>query len=221
MAREQKTANFRIKTINSPHTRYCGKLLTSTTTCCGFEKEVETRFATHVQAQPKRALSISVVFQPFMRCLSCSNTDTKVVDSRALEEGSAIRRRRECEKCGFRFSTTEEVEILQLTVAKTDGREEPYDREKLISGMRKALEKRRITAERLKRIVNSIEQDVQTNAKSDKITSQRIGELVMKHLRRADKVAYLRFVSVCNSFDDVSHFEDELNKLTRKRAKQS
>lgn len=154
-----------------------------------------------------------------MRCLACGNSDTKVVDSRSLEEGSGIRRRRECEKCGFRFTTTEEVEILNLMVEKSDGRLEPYDREKLVSGMRKALEKRPITNERFHRIVNSIEQDIQTNAKSDKLSTHRIGELVMKHLRRADKVAYLRFASVCLSYDDITNFEEELHKLLRKRGK--
>lgn len=154
-----------------------------------------------------------------MRCLACGNSDTKVVDSRSLEEGSGIRRRRECEKCGFRFTTTEEVEILNLMVEKSDGRLEPYDHEKLVSGMRKALEKRPITNERFHRIVNSIEQDIQTNAKSDKIPTHRIGELVMKHLRRADKVAYLRFASVCLSYDDITNFEEELHKLLRKRGK--
>lgn len=153
-----------------------------------------------------------------MKCPACSNSDTKVVDSRALEEGNAVRRRRECETCGFRFSTSEEMEILNLTVKKNDGREEPYDREKVISGMRKALEKRAITNERFRRIVNSIEQDIQTNAKADCIASSRIGELVMKHLRRTDKVAYLRFASVYQSYTDVSSFDEELQKLLRKRS---
>ncbi|MBI3119982.1 MAG: transcriptional repressor NrdR [Candidatus Kerfeldbacteria bacterium] len=153
-----------------------------------------------------------------MRCPACSNVETKVVDSRSFEEGIAIRRRRECEKCGFRFSTSEEMEILHLWVVKSDLREEPYDREKLTAGMHKAFEKRPITNERFRRIVNSIEQDIQAEAKADKIRSSRIGEIVMKHLRRADKVAYVRFASVYESYENVENFEEALQKLLHRRS---
>lgn len=151
-----------------------------------------------------------------MLCPACHNLDTKVVDSRALEEGLAIRRRRECDKCGFRFSTVEEVEILNLTVAKNSGREEPYDKNKLVKGLERALEKREIAPERLKRVINSIEQDVQIKAKNDKITSREIGEIVMKHLKKVDKVAYIRFASVYHDFEDLETFKAEVNKLLNK-----
>ncbi len=152
-----------------------------------------------------------------MICPACHNQDTKVVDSRALEEGITIRRRRECEKCTFRFSTVEEVEILNLSVVKNDGEEEPYDKEKLAKGIQRALEKRSVTPERFKRIINSIERDIQIKAKQDKITSQQIGEIIMKHLKKADKVAYIRFASVYHDFEDLDTFKKELNKLLNKK----
>ena len=152
-----------------------------------------------------------------MKCPSCHNLDTKVVDSRVLDDNIAIRRRRECEKCGFRFSTMEEVEILNLTVVKRDGQEVPYDKERLVISLQKALEKRPITPERLKRIIQAIEQDIQKKSKNDKITSEEIGEIIMKHLRRADKVAYIRFASVYRDFEDIETFSEEVNKLINKK----
>ena len=154
-----------------------------------------------------------------MKCPSCHNLDTKVVDSRALEDDIVIRRRRECEKCGFRFSTVEEVEILNLTVIKSDGQEEPYNKEKLGISLQKAFEKRSITPERLKRVIQSIEQDVQKKAKNDKISSEVIGEIVMKHLKRVDKVAYIRFASVYREFEDIQTFKKEVNKLINGKKK--
>lgn len=152
-----------------------------------------------------------------MKCPTCHNLDTKVVDSRVLEDNIAIRRRRECEKCGFRFSTMEEVEILNLKVVKRDGQEVPYDKEKLVVSLQKALEKRPITPERLKRITQALEQDIQKKSKNDKISSEEIGEIVMKHLRRADKVAYIRFASVYRDFEDIETFSEEVNKLINKK----
>ena len=154
-----------------------------------------------------------------MKCPSCHNLDTKVVDSRVLDDNIAIRRRRECEKCGFRFSTMEEAEILNLTVIKRDGQEIPYNKEKLVISLQKALEKRSITPERLKRIIQSIEQDVQKKSKNDKITSEEIGEIIMKHLKRADKVAYIRFASVYRDFEDIETFQDEVTKLINGKKK--
>jgi transcriptional repressor NrdR len=148
-----------------------------------------------------------------MRCPNCDNPDTKVLDSRPVEEGSAIRRRRECEKCGFRFSTYEEIEILDLTVVKRDGTTQPYTREKLERGIQRAFEKREHTDQTFKKIISGVEQDIQKKAKDSQIMSSEIGEIVMKRLKRADKVAYIRFASVYRQFADVEEFKEVLEKL--------
>lgn len=148
-----------------------------------------------------------------MRCVKCQNEDTKVLDSRPVEEGSAIRRRRECEKCGFRFSTYEELEILDLYVIKKDGRKELYSREKLEMGIRRAFEKRPHTDDTLKKLISAIEQEIQKKASSGDIKSGDIGEIVMKKIRRIDKIAYIRFASVYRQFEDVEEFKEELKKL--------
>lgn len=152
-----------------------------------------------------------------MRCPRCQAQDTRVIDTRVIEEGISIRRRRECPKCGFRFSTTEEIEILSLNVQKIDGRLELYDKEKLTRSIRLPLEKRAIPPAKFKRMVHSIEQEIQTKVRKDTITSSQIGEIIMRHLRRADKIAYIRFASVYRQFEDVEEFADELKKLSRKR----
>jgi transcriptional repressor NrdR len=139
-----------------------------------------------------------------------------VVDSRVASDGFSIRRRRECLKCGFRFSTYEELEILELTIIKRDGRKEAYQREKLERGLKKALEKRPITKDNFKKLVNLIERDLQKLRKSE-ITSNQIGLFIMKHLKKMDKVAYIRFASVYQSFKDVEEFSEELSKLVSKR----
>jgi transcriptional repressor NrdR len=148
-----------------------------------------------------------------MRCPNCQNEDTKVLDSRPVEDGSAIRRRRECEKCEFRFSTYEEIEILDLTVIKKDGHKELYSREKLERGIKRAFEKRPHTDETLRKLISGIEQEIQKKAKDGEITSQDIGEIVMKRTKRVDKVAYIRFASVYRQFEDVDEFKEELKKL--------
>lgn len=135
------------------------------------------------------------------------------MDSRVTDEGLAIRRRRVCDKCGFRFSTIEEVEILNLSVVKRDSHREPYSREKLENGLRKAFEKRPVTAETFKRLVGQIERDIQLRGRTE-ITSQQIGEIIMKRLQRVDQVAYIRFASVYRQFQDVESFKRELNRLT-------
>jgi transcriptional repressor NrdR len=136
------------------------------------------------------------------------------MDSRVTDEGLAIRRRRECDKCGYRFSTVEEVEILNLSVIKRDGRREPYNRDKMENGLRKSLEKRPITAEALKRLIGQIERDIQLRGQAE-ITSHQIGELAMKRLQRVDQVAYIRFASVYRQFQDVASFKRELNALAK------
>ena len=150
-----------------------------------------------------------------MKCPVCYFADTKVVDSRVASDGFSIRRRRECLKCGFRFSTYEELEILDLTIVKRDGRREAYNREKLVRGLRRALEKRPITEDRFKKLVSSIERDLQILKKSE-VTSNQIGQIVMRELKKTDKVAYIRFASVYQSFKDLMEFKKELNKLTGK-----
>lgn len=149
-----------------------------------------------------------------MKCPVCYYQDTKVVDSRVASDGLSIRRRRECLKCGFRFSTYEEMEILDLTLVKRDGRKENYNREKLVKGLRRSLEKRPITEEKFKKLVNSIERDLQVLRKSE-ITSNQVGQIVMKNLKKADEVAYIRFASVYQSFKDAHTFQRELNKLLK------
>jgi len=151
-----------------------------------------------------------------MKCPVCHYLDTKVIDSRASSDGLSIRRRRECLKCGFRFSTNEEMEILDLVIVKRDGRRESYSREKLIKGLKKALEKRPITEDSFKKLVHVIERDLQV-LKKNEITSLQVGQIVMKHLKRADQVAYIRFASVYESFKDAQEFRKELNKLLGKR----
>jgi len=148
-----------------------------------------------------------------MRCPVCSHDDSKVVDTRITADGLGIRRRRECEECEYRFSTIEGVEILDLAVRKSDGRREPWSREKLESGLRKALEKRPCDPEQFRSLVGAIERDVQ-KLKSDMVESKQVGEIVMEQLRRFDTVAYIRFASVYRSFDDVQTFHDELAKLS-------
>lgn len=137
-----------------------------------------------------------------------------MVDSRVASDGLSIRRRRECLKCGYRFSTYEEVEILDLSIVKRDGRKENYTRDKLVKGLRRALEKRPITEEKFKRLVSMIERDLQVMRKSE-ILSDAIGQAVMKQLKKIDQVAYIRFASVYESFKDVQSFKRELNKLVK------
>ena len=133
-------------------------------------------------------------------------------------DGLRIRRRRECGKCAYRFSTFEEVEILDLSVVKRDGRHEPYMRDKLENGLKKALEKRPYTSERFKSLVGAIERDIQKR-KKEELTSQEVGEIVIKRLRQFDTVAYIRFASVYHSFTDVKTFQDEIEKLLATRGR--
>jgi len=148
-----------------------------------------------------------------MKCPICDYSETKVIDSRVVSDGLSIRRRRECLKCGFRFSTYEEMEILDLTVVKRDGRKELYNRDKLISGLRKATEKRPINDDQFKRLVNLIERDIQVRRQGE-IESRDIGRIVMRQLKKVDKVAYIRFASVYSDFE-LQDFSEELNKLLK------
>jgi transcriptional repressor NrdR len=148
-----------------------------------------------------------------MRCPKCQYDETKVLDSRPVEEGMAIRRRRQCEKCEFRFSTYEEIEILELAVVKREGKKEPYSREKLERGIRRAFEKREHTDESMRKLITGIEQEIQKKAEGGEIASAEIGEIAMKKMKRVDKVAYIRFASVYRCFEDVDEFKAELQRL--------
>jgi transcriptional repressor NrdR len=151
-----------------------------------------------------------------MKCPVCNYQETKVVDSREGSDGITIRRRRECLKCGFRFSTYEQVELLEVSVLKRDGRKEAYSREKLENGLKKAFEKRPISDEDFRILINKIERNIQARKKSE-ITSQEIGELVMKELKKKDPVAYIRFASVYRAFKDLDSFQKEINSVFRKK----
>ncbi len=162
-------------------------------------------------------VSFEVMYNdPVMFCSVCNHKDTKVIDSRISTDGASVRRRRECEKCGFRFSTLEELELLDLTVVKRDGRRESYSREKMIRGLEKALEKRPHTDQDFQSLVHKIERSIQKKTHGQ-ITTAELGDIVMTHLKSFDKVAYIRFASVYRSFEDVKTFERELNKLLGKK----
>jgi transcriptional repressor NrdR len=149
-----------------------------------------------------------------MRCPVCGFQKDRVIDSRLSRDGDAIRRRRECLSCKRRFTTYEYVEP-PLVVVKKDGRREPFDREKLLRGMRKACEKRPIGINALEKIVESVEGELTATGKSE-VTSQEVGELVMEALKDLDGVAYVRFASVYRSFKDSKEFMEELRRLLEK-----
>lgn len=150
-----------------------------------------------------------------MRCPVCNYKDTRVADSRISADGLCIRRRRKCEKCGFKFSTYEEMQILDLMVVKRDGRRETYSKDKMERGIYRSLEKRSYTKEQFKLLINKIERDIQKKAKRNEITSKDIGQIVMKHLDKFDKIAYIRFASVYRQFEDVKTFQKELKRISK------
>jgi transcriptional repressor NrdR len=147
-----------------------------------------------------------------MRCPHCSQLDSRVVDSRPVEDGACIRRRRECERCGRRFTTYEKVDDVPLMVVKKDGRREPFDARKILMGLTKACEKRPVPLPRLEESVRGIETQLRNQGERE-VPSQVIGELVMERLREIDDIAYVRFASVYRQFKDLSRFRDELEKL--------
>ena len=150
-----------------------------------------------------------------MKCPHCGYKEDKVVDSRATAEESAVRRRRECLKCGKRFTTYEYVEEVSLMVIKKDSRREPFDRKKILAGIMKACEKRPISVEKMEETVTQVERAIQK--KSDReVSSSRIGELVMEKLKNLDDVAYVRFASVYRQFRDVGEFMVELKDMLGK-----
>lgn len=150
-----------------------------------------------------------------MKCPYCGYTDSKVVDSRPDDENDSIRRRRECDQCGRRFTTHEQVESFPMLVIKKDGKRERFDRDKLVRGIVKACEKRPVSANDIEVVVNQIEQVVK-NKTEHEISTAELGELVMEKLYELDEVAYVRFASVYRQFRDVNTFYDELRKLLEK-----
>jgi transcriptional repressor NrdR len=150
-----------------------------------------------------------------MRCPWCGRSQDKVVDSRSAERGEAIRRRRECLSCGRRFTTYERVEQLGLAVIKRNGTTEPYDREKIVAGIRKALVNRPVTEDQVMALVSKIEERLRR--KGPEITSQQVGLEVLSNLQRLDQVAYVRFASVYKDFQEIGDFERELGLLLQKK----
>ncbi|MFA4889754.1 MAG: transcriptional regulator NrdR [Candidatus Omnitrophota bacterium] len=150
-----------------------------------------------------------------MKCPYCGYREDKVVDSRSTREFAAIRRRRECLQCGKRFTTYEYIEEVALMVIKKDGRRQPYDRKKILSGIIRACEKRPIGLEQMEEVVIQIERAIYKKA-SREVESSRIGELVMQRLKLLDDVAYVRFASVYRQFKDVGQFMEELKQVLDK-----
>jgi transcriptional repressor NrdR len=150
-----------------------------------------------------------------MRCPWCGHSDDKVIDSRSAEGGIAVRRRRECMKCSRRFTTFERVEPIGLSIVKRDGTKEPFERAKLIAGVRKAIKNRPVTEEQVARLADGVEERLRR--KGAIVTTQEVGIEALELLRRLDEVAYLRFASVYKDFQELTDFERELGIMLQKR----
>lgn len=153
-----------------------------------------------------------VVVLKFMHCLFCQNQDTEVIETRLVEDGKSVRRRRRCPKCDKRFTTYERVEEVPILVIKNDGRRERFNREKLRNGIIKASEKTKISLEEIEKIVDEVETEIKQKEATE-VQSRVIGNLVAKRLKKIDKIAYIRFASVFRRFVDLEDFETELKKL--------
>ncbi|GAG65785.1 MAG: transcriptional repressor NrdR [Actinobacteria bacterium] len=149
-----------------------------------------------------------------MKCPYCSNPDTRVIDSRLTDSNDSVRRRRMCQKCGKRFTTYERLENQPIAVIKKDNTRQPFDRNKILSGLIRACIKRNISTEVLNKIVDDIENEI-SNMPSNEIQSKEIGNLVLKRLKNLDKVAYIRFASVYKQFDSIKQFTRELSELQK------
>ena len=147
-----------------------------------------------------------------MKCPFCNLDNTRVIDSRPADDNASIRRRRQCDECGKRFTTYERVEVMPLTVIKKDRTREPYDRGKIVSGIMRACHKRPISVQQIEETVNHIENELY-NLEYKEIESDQIGEIVMEHLKNLEQVAYVRFASVYREFKDVNTFMSELKKM--------
>ena len=150
-----------------------------------------------------------------MRCPFCNEENTRVIDSRPLEENNAIKRRRQCDKCGKRFTTFEKVEMIPIMVIKKDNNREPYDRQKIEAGIIRSCHKRPVSLEQINKLIDEIETEI-FNKGVQEIDSSVIGEILMDKLKDFDSVAYVRFASVYREFKDVNTFMDELKKLLDK-----
>jgi transcriptional repressor NrdR len=147
-----------------------------------------------------------------MRCPQCSTRDTRVVDSRDLDEAATVRRRRECPACGSRFTTYERVESARLVVVKRDGTRQEFDRDKLASGLAKALTRRPVADDAAERAADSIEAELRSSGLSE-VPSSRVGAMAMERLRALDHIAYIRFASVYQSFEDLADLKREVDQL--------
>jgi transcriptional repressor NrdR len=152
-----------------------------------------------------------------MRCPNCENQTTRVIDSRDLEGGSTIRRRRECESCSYRFTTYERPEGARLVVVKRDGSRQDFDREKLRAGLLKALQKRPVTLDRVEAAVDDIESSLRVRGDAE-VASTEIGRLATDALRDLDQLAYIRFASVYHAYDDIETLQREVDRLIRQRS---
>lgn len=151
-----------------------------------------------------------------MKCPFCGYSSSKVVDSRPTDEDAAIRRRRECEKCGKRFTTYEKIEGMPLIIVKKDGSREIYQRNKILNGLIRACQKRPVPISKIEALVDDIEKELY-NSMEKEIESKKIGEMVMNRLKKLDDVAYVRFASVYRQFKDINTFLEELHKLINER----
>ena len=153
-----------------------------------------------------------------MHCPFCSDIETKVIDSRLISDGGQVRRRRECQSCGERFTTFEVPELLLPRVIKNDGNRQPFDEDKLRNGLRRALEKRPVSLEQIELTLNKIKYQLRAMGERE-VQTRAVGELVMEALRDLDEVAYVRFASVYRSFQDVNEFRREIEKMGKKSGK--
>ena len=151
-----------------------------------------------------------------MKCIFCGHLESKVIDSRSADDGSTIRRRRECLKCGERFTSYERVENVPLIVVKKDSNRQQFDREKLLNGLLRACEKRPVSLAQLEQVIDEVE-SVIVNSLTREVSSVQIGELVMDRLKIIDEVSYVRFASVYRQFKDINSFMDELKKLLKEK----
>lgn len=153
-----------------------------------------------------------------MRCPHCGTVEDKVIESRSLANGDAVRRRRECVNCGYRFTSYEKIDEKQVMVVKKDGRREPFDREKLERGLARALEKRPVSQMQIENIINEVEDEAAILSKgSREISSSAIGDQALRRLGDLDKVAYIRFASVYRHFENLDEFISEINKVGDKQ----
>ncbi|NTS77066.1 transcriptional regulator NrdR [Catenovulum sp. SM1970] len=155
-----------------------------------------------------------------MHCPFCTNQETKVIDSRLVGEGSQIRRRRECAQCNERFTTFEMAELVMPKVVKTDGTREPFNEDKLRSGLNRALEKRPVSVEQIERLIHRVKSQLRATGERE-LPSEMVGNLLMDGLKELDQVAYVRFASVYRSFEDIKEFGEAIAGLDKKRSKTS